>query len=91
MDLIYTEVAGTTCYLGGVRGICTGLHSEGKRLVGAFVRLDESGDMMFASLGKATGERGAWHEVAGVRTITRDEFDRITTLDALRRDLGWAA
>ena len=91
MDTIYTEAVGTTCYIGGERGIVTGLHSEGKHLAAAFVRLDESGEMLLVSLGNATGERRAWHEVTASRRITRDEFDRITTLDTLRRDLGWAA
>lgn len=91
MDSIYTEVTGTTCYVDGERGVVTGLHSEGKHLIGAFIRLDESREMLFVSLGKATGERRQWHEVMASRRISRDEFDQITTLDTLRRDLGWAA
>lgn len=30
-------------------------------------------------------------EVTAVREITRDDFDRITELDVLRRETGWAA
>ena len=31
------------------------------------------------------------HEITAVREITRDDFDRITELDVLRRETGWAA
>lgn len=92
MDTLYTEVAGTTCYVGGERGIVTGLHREVRwGLVGAFVKLDERDVMLYVTLGLACGDRGAWHEVASAREIDRDEFDRINTLDVLRREMGWAA
>lgn len=98
---IYTEATGTTCYLGGQRGTVTGLHTHPAHgVLGAFIRLDgptdaagvymAPGPMLYADLGRATGERGQYHEVTAWRVIDRDQFDRITGLDTLRRDLGWS-
>lgn len=89
-DTIYTEVSGTNCYVNGERGVVTGLHRE-KWLLGAFVKLDERDVMLYVKLGNACGDRGSWHEVVSAREIDRDEFDRINTLDVLRREMGWAA
>lgn len=96
MDTIYTESEGTTCYIAGERGIVTGVnrapdHRANVRPVAAFVKLDERDAMLYLTLGPATDDRGAWHTVTAAREIDREEFDRINGLDALRRDLGWAA
>lgn len=91
MDTIYTEVVGTTCYVNDERGVVAGLHSERRRIIAAFVRLDERDAMLYVSLGATTGERGTWREVVAAREIDREEFDRINGLDTLRREMGWAA
>lgn len=45
------------------------------------------GRMLLVRLGRSLDEKH--REVVSVRVIERDEFDRLTTLDTLRRDLGW--
>lgn len=87
-DTIYTEVTGTTCYVGGGRGTVTGLHRNLGRTVAAFVKMD-AGPMLYVTLGHATGERDAWHTVTDMRRIDRAEFDRINELDTLAHELGW--
>lgn len=91
-DTIYTGCAGRTVILneGTVHGYVTGFHTDGPHTVGAFVKvpvIDGSGPMLYLALGRELG--GKNREVVSVRPISRDEFDRITTLDTLRRDLGW--
>lgn len=99
-ETLYAEVTGTTCYLNEQRGTVTGLHTHPVQgTLGAFVRLDgpvdergvylAPGPMVYVTLGQRVGDRGERHEVTGWRVIDRDEFDRINTLDELRRDLGW--
>lgn len=90
-DTLYTEVAGTNCYVDGEHGTVTAVVREpGLRntVRAAFVHLD-CGDMLYVTLGRPTGDRDAWHEVRLSRRIDREEFDRLNTLDQLRRDLGW--
>ena len=89
---IYTEVRGTNCTIDGRRGIVTGF-TYGPGLTSpelrfAFVKLD-SGEMLHVQLGRATGDRGAHHEVTGSRVIDRAEFDRLNGIDEIRTALGW--
>jgi len=89
VDLLYTEVPGTTCYLDGRQGTVTGIHYAIGRKVGAFVNMTDSIEMRFVTLDAPTGERGAHQAVRSWRVITRDEFDRINGFDGLRLELGW--
>lgn len=52
--------------------------------------LDKAGHHAQCNLSR---EAPAQHhqEITAVREITRDDFDRITELDVLRRETGWAA
>lgn len=77
-------------------GYLTAHHKEWQDTMGAFVARSPAvrGDvtaMYYARLGKVTHTDilGRWREVADIRRITRDEFDRITGIDQIRRDLGW--
>jgi hypothetical protein len=89
VDHLYTEVKGTIGYLGGERGTVVLIdYAQGFRR-GAFVRLDERPAMLYAELGRSTGERGQWSEVVAVREVDRDEFDRLTGLEDVRRSMGW--
>jgi hypothetical protein len=90
-DVLYTEVAGANCYVNGEHGTVTAIvRDPGLRntVRAAFVHLD-SGPMLYVVLGSACGERGTWHDVRSSRRIDREEFDRLNTLDQLRRDMGW--
>jgi len=89
VDSIYVEVTGTTCHVDGIRGTVTGLQRDMGHLVGAFVRADETGAMLYVTLGAAVGERGVHREVLAVKPIDREEFDRLTGLAALRSEFGW--
>ena len=89
---VYVAVAGCNCIIDGTHGYVTGFHKEGRHLVGAFVHCpikDGKGPTLYVELGKITGERGEHREVTSYRVIDREEFDRLNTLDQLRRDLGW--
>lgn len=94
-DRVYVECAGRTCILGPDHGYVTGYLAEGKHTVGAFVAVppeyksDDPVRMLHVTLGMKDDD--GWCEVTSTRTITRDEFDRLTTLDKLRHDLGWRA
>jgi len=91
MDTIYTETRGTTAIIDGKRGTTVGLRYDnltGGGLVGAFVSWDEGG-MAYVTTGAAVGDRGQHREVADVREIDRDEFDVLTGLAEVRRQLGW--
>ncbi|MCF6376934.1 hypothetical protein L2K70_04900 [Nocardioides KLBMP 9356] len=94
-DRIYVGSTPTNCYIGEDHGQVTavvrdpGLAQERDRTPrAAFVHLDD-GDMLHVVLGGQFGERRDWREVVSSRRISRDEFDRLNGLDALRRDLGW--
>ena len=52
--------------------------------------LGRSGHHIQCNLSRETPAK-RHHEVTTVREITRDDFDRITELDTLRRETGWAA
>jgi hypothetical protein len=89
---VYVAVTGCNCIIDGMHGYVTCFHKEGRHLVGAFVHCpikDGKGPMLYVELGKITGERGEHREVTSYRVIGREEFDRLNTLDQLRRDLGW--
>lgn len=91
VETLYTEVPGTNCIVGGRHGVVTEVVRElGLRHdpIAAFVHLD-SGQMLHVQLGKSTGDRDQWHEVRTFREIDREEFDRLTEIDTLRRDMGW--
>lgn len=90
MSSLYTEVAGTTCYLPhGERGTVTAFRTDKGRRVGAFVRSQETDAMFYIELGQQHGERGQHHEIAGARRITRDDFDRLLDMAAIRHAMGW--
>lgn len=83
---------GGNCRVFGVHGSVTGFHKEGKHLMGAYIKVavwDGVGPMLYARLGRITGDKGDHREVTSLRAIDRDEFDRLEGLDTLRRDLGW--
>lgn len=88
---IYTEVPGTNCIIDGNHGTVTEVVRElglRRQPIAAFVHLD-SGQMLHVALGRSTGDRDQWHAVRSFREIDRDEFDRLTEIDVLRRDMGW--
>lgn len=88
---IYVESTPTNCAIAGEHGQVTGIVRDlAPRLTprAAFVHLDEGG-MLYVTLGAARGDRSQWREVATSRRIDRDEFDRLTEIDTLRRDMGW--
>lgn len=90
-DRIYVETTPTNCIVGGEHGQVTGIVRDlGLRRTprAAFVRLD-CGDMLYVTLGNSSGDRAQWHKVITSRRITRDEFDHLTEIDTLRRDMGW--
>lgn len=95
-ETIYVEVAGTTAHVAGQRGTVRGFHREGGRIVGVFVRLDaemsgaqDGGAMLYVRTGASLGSRGQHREVLDWRVIDRDEFDQITGLADVRREMGW--
>ena len=96
---IYTGHTGCNVEIDGEHGRVTGLHKDGKHIVGAFVHVPPEssvhqapGHMLYVALGRQFGESFEQrHEVLSARLIDRDEFDRLNTLDQLRRDLGWAS
>lgn len=94
VETMWTGSTGCTTYAaGGHRGTVTAFHytAAGRTTAGAFVRLDETdpGAMWFVTLGAET--RDHHREVTGASPITRDEFDSLTGLAELRREMGWAA
>jgi hypothetical protein len=88
-DRVYVESMGTTCYVGGERGIATEVHTVRHRIEGAFVSLDERPVVLYVKLADPVSEHGSWREVVSSREVDRDEFDRIVGLDVLRAELGW--
>ncbi|MCC4906957.1 hypothetical protein [Microbacterium sp. cx-59] len=56
---------------------------------GAFVRMDDRPAMVYVELGEHVGDRSQHAEVLAWRYISRDEFDRLTGLDDVRRSMGW--
>jgi hypothetical protein len=94
---IYTGHTGCNVEIDGEHGRVTGIHKDGKHVVGAFVHVPPEssvhqapGHMLYVALGrKVIDGAGERHEVLSARLIDRDEFDRLNTLDQLRRDLGW--
>lgn len=92
MDTLFASYPGGNCTINGASGYVTALHKEGPHTVGAFVYVPPddaagTGQMLFVRLGRTLAE--GRREVSSVRVVSRDEFDRITTLDKLRHDLGW--
>ena len=85
---MYVGSTGCTTYAaGGERGTVTAFYYRyGGPAEAAFVqRID--GEMWVIDLGATTTDH---HRViAGGRRITRDDFDRIVGIDALRREMGW--
>jgi hypothetical protein len=94
-DLIYVEVAGTNCILDGKRGIVTSIHYSpiDHSVDGAFVGWDDGGTA-YVTTGRHAGEKrsgGHWthREVESVRDIDREEFDVLSGLASIRKELGW--
>lgn len=91
VETLYTGLAGGNCTLReNIHGYVTGFHKEGPHIVAAFVKVPicgGAGPMLLVRLGRDIG--GQYREVVSVHPINRDEFDRLNTLDTLRRDLGW--
>lgn len=83
MDTLFTAYAGGNCTLpSGTSGYVTGFHKEGPHTSGAFVKvpvLNGAGSMLYVNLGRKDGDQR--HEIASVRRIDRDEFDRLNGLD----------
>jgi len=81
----------TTAYVAGERGHVVDFKKDatGRYHVGAFVRLALRPAMLYVSLGKASAETPRWRPVESAVEIDREEFDRLTGLAALRRDMGW--
>lgn len=87
-----------TAYVKGQHGTLRG-HDwiTPERLRGVFVRLDhpetgrmDGGDMLYIEVGaEPFGETGRLREIISSRVVDRDQFDRMTGITDLRRDLGW--
>jgi len=91
-DTLYAETSGTLCHINGERGTVRGLryaYGHANPATHAYVVLDERPVMLLVELGQRLGDRLSWAEVTGVREISRDEFDRLTGLEELRRGMGW--
>ena len=93
---LYTEVAGTNCYIDGQPGVVTALHYVTGRntAAGAFVRIEAgtfAGTMLFVKLGASLGDRRELSEILEAHVITRDEFDAMTGIAEARRQSGWRA
>lgn len=91
MSTVYIETTPTNCTIDGEHGQVTAIVRDlapRRTPRAAFVHLD-MGDMVYATLGEASGDRGQWCEVRSFRRIDRDEFDRLNELDTLRSELGW--
>lgn len=85
---IYIETTGTTAIIDGQRGTVTGVHRLGpESWVSAFVKLD-SGATLYVE-GIYAGNRRQYMTVTSSREIDRDEFDHITGLSRVRREMGW--
>ncbi len=89
---VWTRSPGCNVTVGDWSGYVTGFQHDGPRLVGVFVCAPpessvEKVQMLHVRLGLKVDE--SRHEVHDWCYLTRDEFDRITELDDLRRDLGW--
>lgn len=89
---------GGTTYIGGQRGVKRGLDRiTPERVRGVFVRLDhpetgrmDVGDMLYIEVGAVPlGENGWYREIISSRVVDREQFDRMTGIADLRRDLGW--
>lgn len=85
-EALFAEYPGGNCAINGMHGYVTEFHKEGPHVVGAFIKIP-AGPMLFVRLGRSVGEKH--REVVSVREVSRDEFDRITTLDELRYAHGW--
>lgn len=90
-DTIYTEVKGTTCYWKGERGTVVQLlrPSASSLPTSALIRLANRPAMLLAQLGGTHGDRNQWHEIRDAIEINRDDFDRLTGLAEVRREMGW--
>lgn len=86
---LYAQTAGCTSYVAnGERGTTTAIDHYG-----AFVLLAERDAMFYIELGGRYDEDGkplAHREVVSAREIDREEFDRITGIDKMRKEMGWA-
>lgn len=95
VDTIYVETSGTIAIIGGKRGTVTALHhsSIDSSVDGAFIGWDDGGTAYVTTGRHAGANRGGGHythrEVASVRNIDRDEFDLLSGLTAIRKQLGW--
>lgn len=87
-----------TVYVGGQRGVLRGCDRiTPERLRGVFVRLChpetgrmDGGDMLYVEVAAVpVGENGRHREIISTRVVDRDQFDRMTGITDLRRDLGW--
>lgn len=84
--------AGGNITVDGEHGVVTGIHYFGRSEIGApvaaFVKLDNRPAMLFVE-GVFAGDKGEHMTIGEAREIDRDEFDRITTIDVVRRQSGW--
>lgn len=88
--LAYTGVSGTNVHTELGHGRITFIHRKLGVNVGATIALD-SGQMAYATLGAIYGGSDQWREIDAIRVITRDEFDTITGIADIRREMGWTA
>lgn len=91
-DTLYAGTAGTLCHINGERGTVRGFryaYGQANPATHAYVVLDERPVMLLVELGQRVGDRLSWAEIASAREIDRDEFDRLTGLDEMRRQMGW--
>ena len=72
----------------GVRVTITGIDRRGSRVVGAFAKADEDERMFYAVLDCPDRMHGV---LVSSSEISRNDFDRLTGLAGLRRQMGWAA
>lgn len=84
----YIETAGTNCFVGGERCVVQSVNRSDPRYL--IVRSWERPAVFYVEIGTPHGDRGQWADATAVREIaTRDEFDAITGLDQVRREMGW--
>ena len=84
----YIETAGTNCFIGGERcKVQSVQRSDPRHLI---VTSWERPAVFYVEIGTPYGSRGQHADAIGYREIaTRDEFDEITGLAQVRRDMGW--
>lgn len=87
VHLVYTGVSGTNVHTDIGHGWVIFIHRKVGVDVGVIIHLDD-GRTAYATLGAFHGTHTRELE-PGTRIITRDEFDDITGISAIRREMGW--